>query len=129
MGLYLNDNGYINYIRSGYNISSTHGNGNEELHKSEIEQICNEIVNQKIKALTYEINNTLESIINQKIKSIVNGVFQGLKRDVKVSASVSLDTAGEIYKREEVKQIISNEILKQILTELNKDYSINLSHR
>ena len=33
MGLYINDNGFICYIRSGYNLSNTHGNGNEELHK------------------------------------------------------------------------------------------------
>ena len=129
MGLYINDNGYINYVRSGYNLSHTHGNGNEDLHRNEIEEISNNIVNQKINAFSLEIERVLDTVIEQKVKSICQGVFQGLQRDVSVTAAVSLDTAGEIYKRNEVKRIISNEILNQVLNELNKSKYINLPHR
>lgn len=130
MGLFISDNGFINYIRSGYNLSHTHGNsGNEELHKNEIEEIVNDITNQKLKSFSAEIEKTIETVVNQNIKSICQGVFQGLQRDVSITAAVSLDTAGEIYRKEEVKRIISNEILKQVLNELNKSKYINLLHR
>lgn len=36
MGLYMSENGYINYIRSGYSMTDTHG-GRGDLHKHEIE--------------------------------------------------------------------------------------------
>lgn len=59
----MSDNGYINYVRSGYSMTDTHG-GRGDLHKQEIEYIVNEIVNQKLEVMTHEIQNTINEIIN-----------------------------------------------------------------
>ena len=123
----MSDNGYINYIRSGYSMTDTHGDSQRAaLHKQEVEYIVNDIVNQKLEVMTNEIQNTIEEIINQKVKAICQGVFEGLQRDVNVIASVAVNSVGEIFKKEQLKTVISNEILRQINKNLDKHININL---
>ena len=69
---------------------------------------------------------TIYDEVPKMISNVLKGYFEGLQHDVNVIASVAVDTAGEIYRSEEVKRIISNEIYKQMIQYLPKTYHIDL---
>lgn len=125
MPSYIDENGFYNYVRAGYAAGVTgtndgHG-GHYREHREMMQDIANQIFDDKIKQVVAHLNVEIERIINEKIVSIVNGVYKGLSYDTNVIASVSLDTAGEIFNRKEVKKIISNEIYNQIIKEIKKE--------
>ena len=67
MGNYINDKGYLCYIRSGLTLSHTHGadSAAAELHKREFEDIANTITDEKLKQFASSLENTIPKIIKE----------------------------------------------------------------
>lgn len=119
MPMFISDNGYVNYVRSGYAISDTHG-GKSDIHRIEIEEICNDIINQKLKEYNIALSENIEKYVDEKINQIIDGVMDGLQYDVNVIASVSIDSVGEVYRKEQVKKEIASAIYKQLKNAISK---------
>ena len=66
MGMFINDKGYVCYIRSGVIMSDTHGGGGrEQLHKMEFEEMCNEIVDKKLDRAMVAIERGIQEAVSK----------------------------------------------------------------
>ena len=123
---YINDKGYLCYVRSGYRMSNTHGAdyATAELHKSEFEAITNEIIDEKLN----ELIRILETIIPQAIdeygakvwERLINSLDNSIKTDIETQVSVGFGSAKDIFYGKECQEYVSNIVYKQLKNELNK---------
>lgn len=118
MPYYLSDNNFLNYVRSGYTLSPTHGN-NETLHGREMEDICNIIIDKKLNEYSSNLENKIESMIDNRIRQSLDNYIKGMKYDCEVIAEVILDSGQNIFNKRELKQIITDNIYNTMLSQLN----------
>ena len=78
MGYYLNENGYICYVKSGYPLSDTHG-GRSEMHRREQEEVVNEIVDKKLEYAMVAIKETITQTVNAYAAEVWTGLISSLK--------------------------------------------------
>lgn len=126
MGNYINDKGYICYVRSGYSMSHTHGadSATAELHKREIEEIVNEIVNEKISKAMAAINEAIPQAIEEYGRtvwaSLIRELMGALETDVHSQVNVGFDGLREVFYGEKCQKYISDSIMKTLLNEISK---------
>ena len=123
---YINDKGYLCYVKSGYRMSNTHGAdyATAELHKSEFEEIANEIVDEKINQLM----RTLETAIPQAIEEygakvwdkLINSLDSVLKTDIHSQVNVGINGIKDVFYGEKCQEYITTSVYKQLKNELNK---------
>lgn len=123
MAYFINEVGNLNYVRSGYNLSKTHG-GHEELHLNEFEQIANTIIDKKLSDFSQELQNKTQEMINETIEKSILSYLKGIKYDCEVCAQVLLDTGQTILNKRELTQVISDNIFNQMKQQLNKTITI-----
>lgn len=130
MGNYINDNGYMCYVRSGLSLSDTHGAGHAELHLREFEEVANAIIDKKLNAMTTAIENALP----QKIAEYTHDVFErlvtslvgALETDVRSEVRIALSNAGDVFYGDKAQKYISDNIMKAMLSELDKVRNIKI---
>lgn len=109
------DNGYICYVNPTTRFSQTHGKaGNEALHQMEVAQLANEIVDKKLEMFKGSIEKAITDYLNQSFEKMLAAFQQGQQYDCNVVASVAVDTAGEIFRKADVKKLISDQIYQQM---------------
>lgn len=123
---FIDSNGNLCYVKSGYRMSNTHGADytTAELHKREFEEIANEIVDEKINQLM----RTLETAIPQAIEEygakvwdkLINSLDSVLKTDIHSQVNVGISGIKDVFYGEKCQEYITNSVYKQLKTELNK---------
>ena len=109
------DNGYVGYVNPTSRFSQTHGKpGNEALHQMEVAQLANEIVDKKLERFKDSIEKAITDYLNQSFEKMLAAFQQGQQYDCNVVASVAVDTAGEIFRKADVKKLISDQIYQQM---------------
>lgn len=132
MSWFINDNGYMNYVRSDYRMSNTHGAdySTAELHKEEFEAITNDIIDQKleymIKTLNDEIPKIIESYGNEVWKRMINNLVGALQTDIHSEVQIGMEGLKEIFYGEKCQKYISDSIMKTMIKELGKVKNITL---
>lgn len=134
MGGFINDKGYICYVRSGVNMSSTHGvGGREQLHRREIEEICNEIVDEKIKQAMVAIENGIQDAVStygeQVWEELVSSLKDALQEDIVSEVKIGFDNAKEIFYGRKAQEFVRKSMEKEIYKELDKLRSKNIKLR
>lgn len=124
MPSFIDENGNYRYVRSGYTLSNTHGAGHSELHLREIEEICNRIVDEKIKQAMSDIERALPAAIEeygrQVWERLLNSLDSVLKTDIHSQVSVGVEGIKDIFYGEKCQEYITNSVYKQLKNELNK---------
>lgn len=125
MSLYLNDKGYICYIRSGVDMSLTHGGkANALLHKREIEEICNDIVDQKLERFMQYLEKGIDESIQRYGEKVWNELISSLKssleEDIVTEVSIGIDNAREIICGTKTETYLRKHIEKSLNKELSK---------
>ncbi|MBP3941525.1 MAG: hypothetical protein J6D00_08575 [Christensenellaceae bacterium] len=126
MGNYINDKGYICYVRSGYSMSHTHGanSATAELHKREFEEIANNVADGKLQQIMPVIEKTTHQIVNEYGRtvwaSLIRELVGALETDVHSQVNVGFDGLREVFYGEKCQKYISDSIMKTLLNELSK---------
>ena len=123
---YINDKGYLCYVKSGYRMSNTHGAdyATAELHKSEFETIVNEIVDEKLNQLMKTLSEAIPSIIDEYGRTVwtqlINNLVGVLQTDIYSQVNVGFEGLREVFYGEKCQKYISDSIMKQLTKELSK---------
>ena len=126
MGNYINDKGYMCFVRSGYSMSHTHGAdyAAAELHKREIEDIANEIVNEKINIAMQSVNNALPQAIEDYGRivwaSLIRDLVGVLQTDVNSQVQIAFDGLRDVFYGDKCQKYISDSIMKTLQNEIAK---------
>ena len=123
---YINDKGYLCYVKSGYRMSNTHGTdyATAELHKSEFEAIVNEIIDEKLNQLVKTLSEAVPSIIDEYGRTVwtqlINNLVGVLQTDIQSQVNVGFKGLREVFYGEKCQKYISDSIMKQLTKELSK---------
>lgn len=123
---YINDKGYLCYVKSGYRMSNTHGAdyATAELHKSEFEAIVNEIIDEKLNQLVKTLSEAVPSIIDEYGRTVwtqlINNLVGVLQTDIQSQVNVGFKGLREVFYGEKCQKYISDSIMKQLTKELSK---------
>lgn len=112
---YWTDKGY-QYVRSGYSMSGTHGQHEEE-HKQEMEAIANEIVDAKLSQI-------IPLIQEETYMRAVNALLEALKVDITSIVTVALSNAGDIFYGKECQTAIMQAVFDEVARNLNATITI-----
>lgn len=129
---YINDKGYLCYVKSGYRMSNTHGAeyATAELHKSEFETIVNEIVDEKLNQLMKTLSEAIPSIIDEYGRTVwtqlINNLVGVLQTDIQSQVSVGFEGLRDVFYGEKCQKYISDSIMKQLTKELSKIKGITI---
>ena len=108
MAQYINENGYICYVKSGYQMSGDNPHHLYE-HKEDIEQICNEIVNQKLDRATNAIMDTIPQIIDEYGRTVwtqlINNLVGALETDVHSQVKIGFDGLRDVFMAKNAKNM------------------------
>lgn len=123
---YINDKGYLCYVKSGYRMSNTHGAdyATAELHKSEFEAIVNEIIDEKLNQLMKTLSEAIPSAIEEYGRTVwtqlINNLVGVLQTDIYSQVNVGFEGLREVFYGEKCQKYISDSIMKQLTKELSK---------
>lgn len=117
MGSFWDMNKGYQYVSASYALSNTHGDGGAELHKAEMEHICNEIVDKKMQ----QIIPQLEQMITY---NTISQILEALKVDIHSIVSIGLSNAGDIFYGESAQTAIMEAVYNQIVTLLESQLTI-----
>ena len=123
---YINDKGYLCYVKSGYRMSNTHGAdyATAELHKSEFEAIVNEIIDEKLNQLMKTLSEAVPSIIDEYGRTVwerlISNLVGVLQTDIQSQVSVGFEGLREVFYGEKCQKYISDSIMKHMIKELSK---------
>ena len=123
---YINDKGYLCYVKSGYRMSNTHGAdyATAELHKSEFEAIVNEIIDEKLNQFMKTLSEAVPSIIDEYGRTVwtqlINNLVGVLQTDIQSQVNVGFKGLREVFYGEKCQKYISDSIMKQLTKELSK---------
>ena len=106
---FVTENGSIGYRRT----QDGHG-GRAELHRAEMEQIAEKIVQDKIAEVLPELYRTAYI-------SAYNNLIQRLEFDVTSAVSIGLENCGEIFFDSKTQKVFAEAITKEIQRQLNKE--------
>ena len=125
MGMFINDKGYVCYIRSGVIMSDTHGgDGREQLHKIEFEGICNDIVDKKLDRAMVAIEKGIQEAVSkygaEVWRELVLSLKDALQEDIVSEVKIGFDNAKEIFYGSKAQEYIRKNIEKEIYKELDK---------
>ena len=129
---YINDKGYLCYVKSGYRMSNTHGAdyATAELHKNEFEAIANEIIDQKLNQFMKTLSEAIPSIIEEYGRKVwtqlINNLVGVLQTDIYSQVSVGFEGLREVFYGEKCQKYISDSIVKQLTKELSKIKGISI---
>lgn len=129
---YINDKGYLCYVKSGYRMSNTHGAdyATAELHKSEFEAIANEIIDQKLNQFMKTLSEAIPSIIEEYGRTVwtqlINNLVGVLQTDIYSQVNVGFEGLREVFYGEKCQKYISDSIVKQLTKELSKIKGISI---
>ena len=129
---YINDKGYLCYVKSGYRMSNTHGAdyATAELHKSEFEAIANEIVDQKLNQFMKTLSEAIPSIIDEYGRTVwtqlINNLVGVLQTDIYSQVNVGFEGLRDVFYGEKCQKYISDSIVKQLTKELSKIKGISI---
>lgn len=126
MALMLDSNRNVVYCRGNVMFSDTHGNLNGSataaaaLHREEICNLINEIVDQKLTAFIDNLSRDLETEINSKIDAVIQGIYKGQQYNIKTVASLSVDSIGEIFKGTSFRKLVTDAICEEVRKALSR---------
>jgi hypothetical protein len=122
MGRYINENGYICYTRGQTPYSAAHGW--QEVNYCEEERLVNEVVNEKMKALTTAFETAIPQAIEEYGRTVwaqlITKLVGALQTDIESQVSVGFDGLREVFYGEKCQKYISDNIMKTMLKELDK---------
>ena len=129
MPSFIDKNGNYGYIRSGYSMSGdnlyhlTH-------HKEDMEQICNEIIDQKLNQLMKTLSDLIPSAIEEYGRAVweqlINNLVGVLQTDIYSQVNVGFEGLREVFYGEKCQKYISDSIMKQLTKELSKIKGITI---
>ena len=117
MGSFWDKSKGYQYVSASYALSNTHGDGGAELHKAEMEHICNEIVDQKMQ----QILPQLEQMIAY---NTISQILEALKVDIHSIVSIALSNAGDIFYGESAQTAIMEAVFNQIVSILESQFTL-----
>lgn len=134
---YISDNGYICYVRSGINLSHTHGGaaGPESaaraaLHKDEIEAIANEIADKKINMAIKAIKDSIPMIVEQYGEQVWRHLIESLigviTHEINSDVSIGVNGIRDILRDRRTEQYLSKAITETMIRELKGIRSIKI---
>lgn len=130
MGYYLNENGYVCYIRSGLSLSDTHG-GRSETHLREIEDIVNSITDKKLEYMMQSIKDIIAETISKYSAEVWQNLISSLKgalnTDVISEVTIAFDNANDIFHSKKAQEYIAKNIYGALEKELNKIKGMKIS--
>ncbi|MDD3164584.1 MAG: hypothetical protein PHS97_01850 [Oscillospiraceae bacterium] len=95
---YLNENGYICYTKGQTPYSASHGW--QDINYGEEERLVNEVVNEKMKALTRTLESALPRIVSeyshQVFQRLITSLVGALEVDVQSEVKIALSNAADI---------------------------------
>lgn len=112
MGVYMNENGYVCYVRDGYNMQTGTENPYHRQHIREFQQMANEIAERKVRELAPKI---CAEMFNDAIMNLI----PALEQDVTTALDVSINDMGEIFAGEKTTKFVSQQIAKQLQARLS----------
>ena len=128
MGHYINENGYICYTRGKTPYSSAHGW--QGVNYGEEERLVNEVVNEKMKALTTALETAIPQTIEEYGRTVwaqlITKLVGALQTDIESQVSVGFDGLREVFYGEKCQQYISDNIMKTMLKELDKVKNVKI---
>ena len=119
MGSFWDPNKGLQYVSASYALSNTHGAGGAELHKAEMEHICNEVIDKKLNQIIPELE---QAIRLQTISSIL----EALKIDIKSTVSIGMANAGEIFYGESAQTAIMQAVYNEVVNNLQSQITLYL---
>ena len=126
MGMYLNEKGYLCYVRRGLSLSDTHGAsaGHAEAHLREYEEVSNRIVDEKLKAFQNGLESELTQIITNVCANVWNEVAQrtlsAFTQETHTAVNVAFNDGLDILRSEKTRKFITDNIAKRAQIELSK---------
>lgn len=123
MPSFIDKNGNYGYIRSGYSMS---GDNPYHLtnHKEDMEQICNEIIDQKLNQLMKTLSEAIPSAIEEYGRTVwshlIDSLGEVLQTDIYSQVNVGFEGLREVFYGEKCQKYISDSIMKQMTKELSK---------
>ena len=119
MGSFWDANYGYQYVSASYQLSNTHGAGGAELHKLEIEQICNEIVDIKLQQILPQFEQEIRY-------RTINSLLEALKVDINSIVTIAMNNAGDIFYGEHAQTAIMQAIYNEILNNLQTNITISM---
>ena len=107
------------YVSASYALSDTHGDGGAEIHKAEMEHICNEIVDKKMQQIIPELEQKI-------VYSTISSILEALKVDVHSIVSIGLHNAGDLFYGETAQTAIMQAVYNQIVSMLENTLTLQL---
>ena len=129
---YINEKGYLCYVKSGYRMSNTHGAdyATAELHKSEFEAIANEIIDEKLNQIMKSLSEAIPSAIEEYGRTVwaqlINNLVGVLQTDIYSQVNVGFEGLREVFYGEKCQKYINDSIMKQMTKELNNIKGITI---
>lgn len=129
MPSFIDKNGNYGYVRSGYTMS---GDNPYHLthHKEDMEQICNEIIDQKLNQLMKTLSEAIPSIIDEYGRTVwtqlINNLVGVLQTDIYSQVNVGFEGLRDVFYGEKCQKYISDSIMKQLTKELSKIKGITI---
>lgn len=129
MPSFIDKNGNYGYVRSGYTMS---GNNPYHLtnHKEDMEQICNEIIDQKLNQLMKTLSEAIPSAIEEYGRTVwshlIDSLGEVLQTDIYSQVNVGFEGLREVFYGEKCQKYISDSIMKQMTKELSKIKGITI---
>lgn len=129
MPSFIDKNGNYGYVRSGYTMS---GDNPYHLtnHKEDMEQICNEIIDQKLNQLMKTLSESIPSAIEEYGRTVwshlIDSLGEVLQTDIYSQVNVGFEGLREVFYGEKCQKYISDSIMKQMTKELSKIKGITI---
>ena len=129
MPSFIDKNGNYGYVRSGYTMS---GDNPYHLtnHKEDMEQICNEIIDQKLNQLMKTLSDLIPSAIEEYGRAVweqlINNLVGVLQTDIYSQVNVGFEGLREVFYGEKCQKYISDSIMKHMIKELSKIKGITI---
>jgi len=124
MPSFINENGFVCYVRSGLSLSDTHGAGHAELHLREFEDVANAIVDKKLKTVVKSLEGAMPRIVSEYshevFQRLITSLVGALEVDVQSEVKIALSNAADIFYGKQAQQYISKNIMNAMLKELDK---------
>lgn len=124
MADFINENGYMCYVRSGLTLSDTHGAGHAELHLREFEDVANKIVDKKLKTVVKSLEDAMPRIVSEYshevFQRLITSLVGALEVDVQSEVKIALSNAADIFYGKQAQEYISKNIMNAMLKELDK---------
>ncbi len=121
---FINENGYMCYVRSGLTLSDTHGAGHAELHLREFEDVANKIVDKKLKTVVKSLEDAMPRIVSEYshevFQRLITSLVGALETDVQSEVKIALSNAADIFYGKKAQDYISKNVMNAMLKELDK---------